>query len=1141
MEQFHKPDLRAIHRNTFGQSDAKVTPSAVRNAIHLRYWQLASRLEGKSPDSLGRTYKIKEHLIEGKQVCLSGFRRAVGGARRAHEDMVLLVLRGYGPDSLNGVQEGKVLLKAHAARNGRHHARTAFARCWWAEELQLHDWMPNEQCLQFKGPEYSVVHSQCYTEVASAHSGYPPLKYRAWKKQMLPGARQLGESLCDCLDPDKIRVRRSARHSHFPECTTCLHRRSSYQRVYANPRSSEAERFETWTDLKQHMDEWQGDRKVALRLKDSSCGTDKDRIYECDDKCGSQWLELPVPPKGRDSKALAKNKFKFCLQCNTVVGKGGVNRFMVVPKHIATGGNFGLTCLYRALWQAYKSGRLKGGPVPSGRVMYRHTDGGSDNLNHDTHLFHWMLVWLGIFDEVVWFRFDAGHSHTELADRFFSMLKRIFFSGGKRALRLDSFPEFEQRLNATFKNSVEAVQFEYLFANWDFHTWFKNGGLQPHKDFGGVSFDNVFRYKYDSTKWDQGGVMIQFKPRLSWQSPTPDDCEWSPFEAKQVLVGGQTVMRNVATTQGVQIIGTPPRMLLQEPDREDFTDKSAEKPSAASVIDNMLKKREGTEEELSREAHAHWTALASVFRHTRAAQIPDMPHDAAHGHTFVGCPTKLIPMLKAMMRFDRPLTYWDPFSEEPPAAWPDAAAAEAARNRRAGGTHDLRGAGADVGGAGAGAQQPPRRDPREYNNVTGAHRPAAQKTRDGKEVRDEQWAKDFKDNARQFGRIVSGRIFLMQLHVAENGCKLGFAMAGNAQPQAAEAVDEQHEALWYGADFHGPWGANPIFIPCMNGGKRQKDMISVEAFLFEVEDSWLTESSVPRKHEHLRLNSDCVRRLQCLITTWPTIFVAPPPTSPPPRPPRPPAPADPPPAAAPAPAAAGAKRHAAPPQDGPDAPDPKRRETMPAPAAAGAKRHAAPPQDGPDAPVPKRHEMEQLVMPQFPAEFEGVLPSGATPVHVEPGGLSAEQAAEIAIIMEAGIGHLPMYCNSGALLRKKSKDLLGSKREAVMVLDADKSILAVASFEKIVKEDRLRCCYLYELHVHRNVQKRKLGGVLLSWLEAGARSWHVSEIRLTADIDNPAAAESDPGRSRGGFYPKAGFEPIYLCDNKLQKTWRKRL
>jgi hypothetical protein len=43
---------------------------------------------------------------------------------------------------------------------------------------------------------------------------------------------------------------------------------------------------------------------------------------------------------------------------------------------------------------------------------------------------------------------------------------------------------------------------------------------------------------------------------------------------------------------------------------------------------------------------------------------------------------KLLPILKAMRRFDRPLTYWDPFEDEPPASWPDPVAAAAAREER---------------------------------------------------------------------------------------------------------------------------------------------------------------------------------------------------------------------------------------------------------------------------------------------------------------------------------------------------------------------------------------------------------------------------------------------------------------------------
>ena len=116
------------------------------------------------------------------------------------------------------------------------------------------------------------------------------------------------------------------------------------------------------------MNDWRADRAKAFELKDHASGFGRDTCYECDDKCGSHWLMMPVAPEGRDTKDLAKHKFDFAIQSNTVVGKGGVNRFMVVPYH--TGSNFGLTSFIVALYGAYKNGRFNEG---AGKTLYRHT------------------------------------------------------------------------------------------------------------------------------------------------------------------------------------------------------------------------------------------------------------------------------------------------------------------------------------------------------------------------------------------------------------------------------------------------------------------------------------------------------------------------------------------------------------------------------------------------------------------------------------------------------------------------------------------------------------------------------------------------------------------------------------------------
>jgi hypothetical protein len=56
------------------------------------------------------------------------------------------------------------------------------------------------------------------------------------------------------------------------------------------------------------------------------------------------------------------------------------------------------------LYRAKEAGRLPAGVT----TLYRHTDGGPDNVCHVTHILHWLLVYLGIFQEVYWFRFEAG-------------------------------------------------------------------------------------------------------------------------------------------------------------------------------------------------------------------------------------------------------------------------------------------------------------------------------------------------------------------------------------------------------------------------------------------------------------------------------------------------------------------------------------------------------------------------------------------------------------------------------------------------------------------------------------------------------------------------------------------------------------
>ena len=52
--------------------------------------------------------------------------------------------------------------------DGRHSDRSAWAVCWWQTELELHDFLPNENAIQFKGPFYDARSKSKVTEHSSA-------------------------------------------------------------------------------------------------------------------------------------------------------------------------------------------------------------------------------------------------------------------------------------------------------------------------------------------------------------------------------------------------------------------------------------------------------------------------------------------------------------------------------------------------------------------------------------------------------------------------------------------------------------------------------------------------------------------------------------------------------------------------------------------------------------------------------------------------------------------------------------------------------------------------------------------------------------------------------------------------------------
>eukprot|EP00965_Chrysotila_dentata_P224620 6194287-Pleurochrysis_carterae.AAC.1 len=156
-----------------------------------------------------------------------------------------------------------------------------------------------------------------------------------------------------------------------------------------------------------HVQEMMAERDVCYELANGARGSDE-LVFCLDDKLGSHWQFLPIPPDGRDGKKTAgKWKYRQCLQGNSFPGVG--NFLSVVPPMLRTGSNFGCSAFVFSLFRLIELGKLDS----RAERIVRQTDGGPDNVAWVTHGVHVMLVREGVFNQIDWIRLKPGHSHNQ--------------------------------------------------------------------------------------------------------------------------------------------------------------------------------------------------------------------------------------------------------------------------------------------------------------------------------------------------------------------------------------------------------------------------------------------------------------------------------------------------------------------------------------------------------------------------------------------------------------------------------------------------------------------------------------------------------------------------------------------------------
>jgi hypothetical protein len=139
----------------------------------------------------------------------------------------------------------------------------------------------SENLLQIRGPGYKDTHKSQYGPMAKSCGMH--LSYKAWKDCMAEGLLQLAESLPGC-DAGALRCGRAARHSKFPECSSCARLRKAYLSACQNCRTDPDAVGEAYDELQKHVASWSEDRRIALATRMSCFHTDAGAVYECDDK-----------------------------------------------------------------------------------------------------------------------------------------------------------------------------------------------------------------------------------------------------------------------------------------------------------------------------------------------------------------------------------------------------------------------------------------------------------------------------------------------------------------------------------------------------------------------------------------------------------------------------------------------------------------------------------------------------------------------------------------------------------------------------------------------------------------------------------------------------------------------------------------
>ena len=298
---------------------------------------------------------------------------------------------------------------------------------------------------------------------------------------------------------------------------------------------------------------------------------------------------------------------------------------------------------------------------------------------------------------------------------------------------------------------------------------------------------------------------------------------------------------------------------------EPYKTKHAEDLKPALDIRSLLKKSEmgGIDGTFEKEEAHDWLALKALHEEGRlhANALPRLPHtqsvpvdrDSARWvspgerieRTFEGTPRLLLPMLKDMMRFRRPLITWDIFEAEAPATWP---------NPLDGGTSVRFGAQASSGPQGP---KKPRRDAAEANSVEHMLYKSAERVGADKDLLNRRWAEDLPGHV---GSLEDGSFYVVRL---EQGTRDEPWMAmGVVQVRKEQG---RQTFFWLGRSSQGtnPWPTTVTFKPWPGPGTKQaRATADMDEVICKITPEWLPKDYTLTDGGAITINSEFRKRLE---------------------------------------------------------------------------------------------------------------------------------------------------------------------------------------------------------------------------------------------------------------------------------------